>query len=271
MLLPNTMSTPTTLTATSQPAPTARKIKPPPKIDLSDRPNRSKWLVKTLQRETSIARPKPVINGAPASGHIAQKVSLDAQLATPWDPFARRDLKDQTNKLIGKSEAAKRPNANAYLVAATPTTRFKSWKDETDEKVTWKVFPKSTPRMKHRGGNIVVTNLLKDPDLHPDIEISEHAEDKKCWLVRVEDVDEEVLEGRRKELVQWEKNMRKQRGRGKKVGAVQMKKKRTRKDLEDEGTVEHELVLTRKAAKAAKEEERASKKAHKDMDDELFG
>jgi len=221
--------------------------------------NRSKWLLRSLERETASTL-KPIFN--PESNQIAQKISLGAQIATPWDPFLRRKVADETSKLVAKTDAAK----TNFIVVDVPTTRFKSWKDPNDESVTWKVFPKSTPRMKHRGGNIVVENILMHPQDHPDIQIEEYAEDSKCWIVRVEDITDDVLAGRRAALAEKAKNERMQRGRqtngrgrgkGKKVESPGKKKTKSRKQAEEEEeeTAEGSFVQTRKASKAAREKE----------------
>jgi hypothetical protein len=67
--------------------------------------------------------------------------------------------------------------------------------------------------LKHRDGNIVVYNLIKNPQDHPGIEIKEYAENPKCWIVRVEDMSEAVLAGRRAKLAGKAKNKWVQRGR----------------------------------------------------------
>jgi hypothetical protein len=250
-------------------------------------------LLKSLKKEGNAGR--PLAPSARLTNQIPQKVSLGAQIATPWDPFSHRKAAEEVITLEKKTQDKHLPDD------AKPTTRFQSWKDPEDESITWKVFPKTTPRMKHRGGNIVVENLLKNPAEHPDILIEEYEKDPKCWIARVEDVDEQTLAGRRRELTRSAKNKQAQKARsGAATGRRQeanktnarliklLKPKQTavlpnqggksKVQTEADERAQKKFLEQRKMARAAKEKEMASQKTRsemrlrgEDVDGDFFG
>ncbi|KAF2681181.1 hypothetical protein K458DRAFT_391978 [Lentithecium fluviatile CBS 122367] len=207
-------------TSESDPNRPTKKTKPPAReatahVSKSPKPlptsnPRVVKLKKSFTTSRITARPTPLIGGQ--THQIPQKVSLGAQIATPYDAFSRRKVAEDVSNLHAKMKDDLLP------AEYKPATSFRSWKDPHDDNVTWKVFPKSTPRMKHRGGNIVVANWFRYPVGHPDIFIEEWEEDPKCWIARVENISEKALEDRRQGLLEAEKGKRVQKGRSSGTG-----------------------------------------------------
>lgn len=147
-------------------------------------------LEQSLRHERTISYPQPFRqNPRQHSTTISQPRPPPAAPAPPvFDVFTRKKLHTDTAKV-----SASRANPVA-------PSSIRVWKDASDPKVTWKVIPKSTPKMKHKGSFIDMANLLLHPYDHPDIEVKTYEEDDKCWLVRIEEIEHEVREGRRKEM-----------------------------------------------------------------------